>query len=332
MPLMTTSGTAQDIINAAVRAEYNRALEEQASELYYSDLGLNDYEPDVPAEIISGITGPGTGQLSYEGQAFFSNTKQREWPVTVALRYYTSELSWTDQDIHWLEKANSSSKRVIDFKNMPSQHVQALNQNINQDACKVFYLGFGTTFITVGNAEALYASHTLRVGGTQTNIISYPSNTVNPPLTNLALASAIASQMDRFKAQNGNQELRCRKINLIVPPELRPTAMQIKMSDYGPNNNSLGLQVAGPTIRGAIGVDLNVVVGMDIPTGYSTYWFLSETNRARLRAFMAWGWKPRLNEHPDFRKGIWYNDASALFGPVIQGWQWTAGSKGTSAA
>ncbi len=331
MPLMTSTGTGQDIINAAVRAEYNRALEEQASELYYMDLGLTDYEPDVPAEIISGITGPGKGQITVEGEQFFSNTKQREYPVTLNLRYYTSELSWTDQDIHWLNKASASSKRVIDFKNMPSQAVQALNQNINEDACKTFYLGFGTTFLTCGNSEALYASHTLRVGGTQTNIISLGA-TVNPPLTNLAVSAAVHTQMDRFKAQNGNQELRCRKLALIVAPENRPIAMQIKMSDYGPNNNSLGLQVAGPTVLSKIGVELDVVVGMDIPSGFSTYWFLVEKNRARLRAFMAWGWKPKLNEHPDFRKGTWYNDASALFAPIVQGWQWTAGSKGTSVA
>lgn len=329
--LMTTTGTGQDIVNAAVRAMYNRALEEQASELYYPTLGLTDYEPDVPSEIINGITGPGRGQITVEGEQFFSNTKQREFPVTLAMRYYTSELSWTDQDIHWLEKANASSKRAIDFKNMPSQAVQALNQNINEDACKVFYLGFGTTFLTVGNSEALYQLHTLRVGGTQTNIISLGA-TVNPPLTNSAVSTAIDSQMNRFKAQNGNQELRCRKVTLIVAPENRTTAMQLKMSEYGPTNNNLGLQVTSPTLLAKIGLDLEVVVGMDIPTGFSTYWFLVETNRARLRSFMAWGWKPKLNEHPDFRKGTWFNDASSLFGPIVQGWQHTAGSKGTSAA
>lgn len=330
MSLMTTTGLAQDVVNAAVRALYNRALEEQSSELYYMDLGLTDYEPDVPAEQINGITGPGKGALTIEGQQFFSNTKQREYPVTLSLNYYTSELSWTDQDIHWLEKANESSKRAIDFKNMPSQAVQALNQNINEDACKVFYLGFGTTFLNVGNSEALYATHTLRVGGTQSNIVTVGA-TVNPVLTNLAVSTAI-TQMNRFKAQNGIQELKCRKLRLIVSVENEPNALQIKLSNYGPSNNNLGLQVAGPSVLTRQGIDLEVVVARDIPTAYASYWFLVELNRARLRAFMGWAWKPRMNEQPDYRKGTWYNDASVLFGPVVQGWQWTIGSKGTNAA
>ena len=117
---MTTTGTGQDIVNPVVRALYNRALEEQSSQLYYQDLGLTDYEPDVPSEQLQGIKGPGKGALTVEGQTFFSNTKQREYPTTLVLRKYTSELSWSDEDVHWLEKASSSSKRVIDFKNMPS--------------------------------------------------------------------------------------------------------------------------------------------------------------------------------------------------------------------
>lgn len=330
MALMTTTGLAQDVVNPVVRALYNRALEEQSSMLYYQELGLTDYEPDVPSEQLQGITGPGAGQLTIEGQQFFSNTKQREYPVTLVLRKYTSELSWTDEDIHWLEKASASSKRTIDFKNMPSQAVQALNQNINVDACKVFYLGFGTTFITVGNSEALYQSHTMRVGAAQTNVIT-SNGVVNPPLASQAVSDGIV-QMNRFRAQNGIQELKCRNMKLVVAPEKEPTALQIKWSDYGPQNANLGLQVSGPSVLSKQGITLDIVVARDFPTAYANYWMLVETNRAQRRAFMGWAWKPRLNEHADFRKGTWFNDASTLFGPVVQGWQWTAGSKGTSAA
>lgn len=330
MALFSSTGQGQDIINPAVRALYNRALEEQSSMLYYQELGLTDYSPDVPAEQLQGITGPGAGVLTVEGQQFFSNTKQREYPVTLTMRKYTSELSWTDEDIHWLEKASASSKRVIDFKNVPSQAVQALNQNINADACKVFYLGFGTTFLTVGNSEALYASHTMRVGAAQTNILTVGA-TVNPPLASSAVSGAI-TVMNRFRAQNNIQELKCRNLKLVVPVELEPTALQIKWSDYGPNNANLGLQVSGPSVLSKQGISLDIVVARDIPAAYATYWFLVETNRAAKRAFMAWGWQPKLNETPDYRKGTYFNDASTLFGPVVQGWQWTVGSKGTSAA
>lgn len=330
MALMTTTGLGQDIVNPLVRALFNRALDEQSSDLYYTDMGLNDYEPDVPAEQISGITGPGAGSLTVEGVTFFSNTKYREYPVTLTLRKYTSELSWTDEDIHWLQKAGQSSKRVIDFMNMPSQHVQALQQNINQDACKVYYLGFGTTFLTVGNSEALFASHTIRAtGATQKNTFATADGHL--PLSSSALTKAITI-MNRFKGQNNIQQLKCRNLKLIVPVELEPTALQIKWSDYGPLNNNLGLQTAGQQILNKQGIALDIVVGRDIPTAYSTYWFLVEMNRAKQRAFMGWGWKPKLNEHPDYRRGTWFSDGSTLFGPVVQGWQHAFGSKGDSTA
>lgn len=331
MALMTTTGAVGgQIVNPLIRALYNRALEEQSSMLYYTDLGLTDYEPDVPQEQISGITGPGRAQITVEGQQFFSNTKQAEYPSFVNLRYYTSELSWTDQDIHWLEKASASSKRAIDFKNMPSQHVQACNQVINEDACKVFYLGFGTTFLSCGNNEALYATHTMRVGAAQSNIIT-SQGVVNPPLASQSLSDAII-QMNRFRAQNNIQELAVSDLRLIVSYNKQPLANQIIWSDYGPQNNNLGLQVAGPTVVSKMGLPpIRVVVGRDIPVAYANYWFVVDAKRSALRAFMGWAWKPRLNEQPEFRKGTWFSLASTLYGPASAGWQWTAGSTGASA-
>lgn len=331
MALMRTTGLAQDIVSAAVRAEFNRATEEQSSELYYQNLGLTDSFPDVPAEQINGITGPGAGVLTIEGQQFFSNTKYREYPVTATLRKYTSELSWSDEDIYWLQKANESSKRVIDFTQMSSQAVQALNQNVNVDACKVFYLGFGTTFLSVGNSESLFGTHTLVSDGSTVRN-TFPATEKHYPLSTDAVAEAI-TLMNRFKAQNGIQELKVNNLKLIVPPELEPLALRIRWSDYGPTNTQLGYQAAGPTITSKMGTPFEVVVARDIPgsgasTSYATYWFLVDMKRAARRAFMYWAWKPKLNEHPDYRKGIWYNDASTIFGPVVQGWQWAFGSKG----
>lgn len=147
--LMTTTGTGQDIVNAGIRALFNLAKEEQSSELYYQSLGFVDYEPDVPEEQLNSISGPGKGVLTIEGEKYGSNDKTRGYPVTARLRKYTSELSWTDEDIHWLNKSKSS-KRAIDLVNMGSEAVQALNQNINEDVCKAYYLGFGSTFLTVG--------------------------------------------------------------------------------------------------------------------------------------------------------------------------------------
>lgn len=330
MPLMTTQGFGQDIVSAAVRALYNRALQEQSSELYYQELGFTQYSPDVPSEQLSGVTGPGRGSLTIEGQQFGSNAKMNEYPVTLTMRKYTSELSWTEEDIHWLQKANESSKRAIDFRSMPSQAVQALNQNINEDACKVFYLGFGTTFLSVGNSEALFGSHTLRTGDTQKN--TFPTASGHLALSGPAVTQAI-SIMNRLKAQNGIQMLKCRKFKLIVAVENEPIAHQIKMSDYGPLNNNLGIQTSSDTALSNRGISMEVVVARDIPsTTYSTYWFLVETGRAATRSFLATAWMPRMNDVNDYRKGIFFNEASTLFGPVVQGHQHAFGSKGDASA
>jgi len=246
------------------------------------------------------------------------------------MRKYTSELSWTDEDIHWLQKANESSKRAIDFRDMPSQAVQALNQNINEDACKVFYLGFGTTFLTCGNSEALFASHTLRTGDTEKN--TFPTASGHLALSAPAVTQAI-SIMNRLRAQNGIQMLKCKRLKLIVTVENEPVAHQIKMSEYGPLNNNLGIQTSSDTALAARGLSLEVIVARDIPsTTYSTYWFMVDMDRAATRAFMAVAWMPRMSDTNDYRKGIYYNDASVLFGPVCQGYQWCFGSKGDASA
>ena len=330
MALMTSTGFGLDIISAAVRALYDRAYEEQSSELYYQRLGLTDYAPDVPAEQLSGVTGPGKGILTVEGVQFGSNTKTREYPVTLTLRKYTSELSWTEEDVHWLAKANESSKRAIDFRSMPSAAVQALNQNINEDACKVYYLGFGTTFLSVGNSEALFGSHTIRAtGATQNN--NFGTGSTQKPLTSAALTEALQI-MNRFKAQNGIQMLRVKDLKLIVPVELRAIADQIIYSNYGPTNANLGLQTSSKDMLSKRGFSIEVTEAYDIPSAYSTYWFVVDMVRASKRAFMAFAWKPRMNDVNDYRKGTFFNESSTLFGPVVQGWQHAFGSKGDSTA
>ena len=332
MALMVSSGFGADIVSAAVRALYNRALQEQSAELYYQELGLTQYSPDVPAEQLSGVTGPGRGILTIEGQQYGSNDKTRGYPVTLTMRKYTSELSWTEEDIHWINKASSSSKRAMELKDMASEKVQALNQNINEDTCKVFYLGFGSTFLVngIGNSEALYASHTLRkTQTTQKNTFATADGHL--PLSSSALEKAITI-MNRFKAHNGNQLLRVRNLKLIVPAELIATANKIIWSDYGPDVANLGLQISSKTSLAKRGITIEAVEAPDITSSYSTYWFLVDTKRAARRAFMAWGWKPRMNDVNEYEKGTYKNEASTLFGPFIHGWQWTFGSKGDASA
>lgn len=324
--LMKTTGVGQDIIDASVRAMFDSALEEQSSELYYQRFGLVDFEPDVPEDKINDMSGPGKGILTVEGQQYGSNEKIRGYPVTLELKKYTSELSWTEEEVHWINKANASSKRAMTFKSMPGKSVQALNQNINETTCKVFYLGFGTTLLNCGNSEALYGSHNIRkTGSSQKNTFATADGHL--ALSNNALIKAI-NIMNRFKAHNDTQLLRVRNLKLVVAYENLSEAIQIIKSLYGPENAQLGLQKASELMLKQRGIVIEVVVAPDIPYAYRNYWFLNDMNRAKERAYIAWGWKPRMSNLNDNRKGTIYNEASTLFGPLIHGFQWTFGSKG----
>jgi hypothetical protein len=152
--MMTSTGVFSDVIDPSVRALFSVASEDQASELYYGNFGLTDYEPDVPGEVLSDLSGPTKAGLAGEGQEYTVVTKVKGYPVTLKMRKYTSKLQYTEEDAHWLAKS-ASSKRLTEIKDAVSDAVLSLNQRINEDACKVFYLGFGTTFLTVGNSEAL---------------------------------------------------------------------------------------------------------------------------------------------------------------------------------
>jgi hypothetical protein len=323
--LMTTKGTFADVIDAQVRAMFDNHAAEQSNELYYKELGLTDYSPDVPEEKLQEMSGPGRGQLTIEGQDYAKNSKVKGYPVTLTLRKYTFDLEWTEEDIHWLAK-QSSSKRVSDLRDAAAGAVQALYQNINEDVCKVFYLGFGTTFLTVGNSEALYGSHTLRGTG-ETQLNTFASGDTHRAFGPTALTDAI-SIMNRFKAHNGIQMKRVRSLKLIVATENIATANQVIYSMYGPNTANLGLSQSSKDALARRKMTIEAVEAPDIPYAYRTYWFLTDTQRSARRAFVAWAWNPRLTRDATPSKGRLKMLGSTLFGPLVLGWQWTFGSKG----
>ena len=322
---MTTTGTFQDVIEARIRAIFERSNQEQSSELYYGELGLVDYEPDVPNEQMNDISGPDRGKLTVEGQEYGANGKYRGYPVTLTLRKYTFVLSWTEEDVHWIQK-QSSSKRKTELRNSAIGAVNALQQNINEDTAKVFYLGFGTTFLNVGNSEALFGSHTIRNGG-GSQLNTFASGGTHLALSSGAIDSAIAI-MNRFQGHNAIQLKRVKTLKLLVAAELISTANQIVYSMYGPLNANLGEAKTAPTALSRRGITVNAVEVPDFPAAYSTYWFLADADRASTRAFMAWGWKPRMGRDDLTSKGTLRLVGSTLFGPFVLGWQWAFGSKG----
>lgn len=327
---MTTRGSFSQVVDAAVRALYETAKFDLSSTVYGLTLGFTQYEPDVPSEQISSISGPGYGILTLEGQQYGSNELYKGYPVTLSLKKFTSELIWTEEDLHWLKKA-PSSKRAITFNSIPKNAVNALNGNLNLEACKVFYLGFGTTNLTGGDGLALFSgSHTIRKdGSTQSNM--FPSGDTHRAFSAANLVDAV-NIMNRFKGMNGVQMLPCKRIRVLCSVEVQPTVEQALNSLYGPINANLGLQTASKEAFRARGVDISSVVLYDMPYAYRNYWFVVDLDRASEMAWLAVGWMPRMNEDSEYEKGVYKNEASTLFGYLFSGWQWVFGSIGSGAA
>lgn len=330
MSLMTSRGSFSQVVDAAVRALFDQGKLDLSTRLYGPNLGCTVYEPDVPAEQLSTISGPGYGKLTIEGQQYGTNELYKGYPVTLVMNKFTSELKWTEEDIHWIRK-QPSSKRVSTFNSVVAHAVNALNGNLNQEGAKVFYLGHGTTNLTGGDALALFSgSHTIRKdGSTQANI--YASGDTHRAFSPSNLVEAV-NIMNRFKGMNGVQMLPCRRIRVMCSLELQPTVEQALNSLYGPLNANLGLQTASKEAFQARGVDIASIVIPDQPYSYRNYWAVIDLDRAAEMFFLAIGWWPRMADETDYDKGVFKNEASTFFGYVFSGWQWAFGSKGDGTA
>ena len=101
---MLTRGTFSQVIDAAVRGLFDQGKFDLSTTVYGPRLGFTQYEPDVPNEQLSTISGPGYGVLTVEGQQYSSNELYKGYPVTLKMQKFTSELRWTEEDIHWIQK------------------------------------------------------------------------------------------------------------------------------------------------------------------------------------------------------------------------------------
>ena len=326
-PVMRTTNTFADVVNASVRSIFDVSSEDINSQIDGMEL-FTEYSPDAPAEQLSAIAGAGYGTLTIEGQAYGSNQLWRDYPTTLTLRKYSSELAWTEEDVHWLEKANQQ-KREFRVNSIASNGLRPLVGNINRDVAKMFYLGFGTTFFTGGDAVALFSgSHPIRAsGGTQSNM--FP--TTHLPFSAANLVTAI-NIMNRFQQPNAVQARKVRRFRVVCSVELEPTVQQALLSMYGPSNANLGLQTGSKYAFSERGVDAGYIVLPEIPAAYTNYWFVVDLDRAVDRAKLAFAWKPRMVHDTRTQNGTSAIDSSTLFGPVMEGWQHVFGSIGNNAA
>jgi len=135
-----------EAVDATVQALFSEVADQLSNELYYQQHGFVDYEPDIPEEKLSSVSGFGRAVLTVAGQQYGSNQRYKGYNVQLTLRKYTSEIEFSEEDIHWLMKS-PSTKRVMEFRDNVEGAVNSLNDAINADAAKMIYLVHGTTFL-----------------------------------------------------------------------------------------------------------------------------------------------------------------------------------------
>lgn len=318
---MITIQSLDALVTPSVVAIFNEADYQLSKDLYYTQLGFVDYSPSFDTPAFQNISGVSEAVLTLEGSPYAQEDVIQNFRVSVQIKKYTKLIPITEEVVHWIQAGNKEYAQR--FRDTVEACANGLNAKIDQESVKVYYLGFGTTFQTGGDGVALLAYNHPSPDGSvpvQRNI-PLPAEGMEP-LTRDSLTRAV-QRTNRFFDIKGIQLQPCRKLKLVVAIEGKQNAQQVLFSYQGPTTANLGIN---PMNQSLSGIDL--VVAPWIPTAYSTYWFLIDTERAARSLFMLWGWRPRINTETEYSNGTLYKAGSVYFKPIFTDWRWVYGSKG----
>lgn len=318
---MITIQSLDALVTPAVVAIFNDANYQLSKVLRYTNLGFSDYEPTFNAPAFQNISGASEAILTLEGSPYAPEDVIENYKTTITVQKYTKLMPMSEETVHWIQKGNK--EKAQDFRDVVIACANGLNQKVDQEAVKVYYLGFGTTFQTGGDAVALYAyNHPSPDSSvaTQRNIPTTTEGMV--PLTRDSLTNAM-QRMNRFYDIKGVQMEPCDDLCLITTIEGRENARAVLWSIQGPTTANLGIN---PIAQQYSGIKLEVAPW--IPPSYSTYWFLIDKKRASRSLWMVWGWRPRINSETEYSNGTLYKAGSVYFKPGFTDWRFTYASKG----
>ncbi len=301
--------TLFDLADPRIRKVWDEKDTQLSKRLSYGDLGLTDYTAEILDSQFENFTGLGIAQATGELQPYSREDILPAAKVTITPQKFTKAINISEEMLRF----NLWPK----INNLVGATANAVNARINTDAAKIHYLGFGTTFFTGGDGSALYATHTLGDGTTQSNSLG------TVPLSYDNLKTAVQT-MDRFRDDKGIQLLPTQNLRLIVARENKERGMEVLRSIGNPDSAN---RVNNVFANGAGGIDLKVADW--IPPAYSKYWFVIDMERAAQMAYMVWGWKPKFDSDNIVNNGSKIYTASAMFRPGFQSWQWAIGSAAT---
>lgn len=300
-----------DLADPRIKKIWNEANTQLSTQLEYQNLGLTDYTAEILDTKFENFTGLGLAQPTGEREPYNQEDISQGNSVTITPVKNTKAISITEEMLRF--------NLWPQINNLTSDVANALNARVDTNAAKIFYLGFGTTFFTGGDGSALFATHTLGDGSTQsnsggTNALSYDN-----------LKTAIQA-MDRFTDDKGIQLRPARKLRLIVARENKERAEEVLRSIGNPDSAN---RISNVFANGMGTIDYKVASWIPATT-YSKYWFVVDLERASKMAYMVWGWKPRFDDDKVINNGTKVYTGSVSFAPGFQSWQWVYGSAATT--
>jgi hypothetical protein len=307
---MANIQTLFDLADPRIRKVWDEKDTQLSSRLEYAGLGLTDTTAEILNSQFENFTGLGYAQATGELEPYAREDIAAGSKVTITPIKYSKAVSISEEMLRF----NLWPK----INNLVGATANSLNARINLDAAKIHYLGFGTTFFTGGDASALYATHTMGDGSTQSNSLGAI------PLSYDNLKTACQT-MDRFTDDKGIQMLPAQRLRLIVARENKERAEEVLRSIGNPDSAS---RVNNVFNNGAGYIDLHVANW--IPTGYSKYWFVVDMERASTMAKMVWAWRPKFDSDSIVNNGSKIYTGTTMFKPGFQSWQWACGANATT--
>lgn len=308
---MASLQTLFDLADPRVRQIWDEKNTQLSKRLEYQKLGFADYDAEILNPIFENFTGLGIASSTGEKEPYAREDIAAGNSVTITPTKFTKAIDISEEMLRF--------NQWPQINNLVGGVGNALNARINLDAAKIFYLGFGTTFFTGGDGSALFATHTLGDGSTQSNSLGAV------PLSYDNLKTAVQT-MDRFVDDKGIQLQPCQKLRLVVARENKERAEEVLRSIGNPDNSN---RVSNVFNNGEGYIDM--VVANWIPqTTYSKYWFVIDMERAAMMSKMVWGWKPKFDGDKIINNGTKAYTGSTMFKPGFQSWQYAIGANSST--
>ena len=300
-----------DLADPRIKGTWNEVNDQLSKTLEYSLLGFQDIDAQIKQPSYENFSGLGRAVLTGEGEPYARDDKVAGYKVTISPVKYTRAAVITEEMLRW--------NLWPEINDTVAAAANSVNQIIDENAAKIFYLGFGTTFFTGGDGYQLfYASHPMKDGTTQSNTLG----TVALSYDNLKTAR---QYLDRMYDDKGVPMQICRNLRLIVGQENKERAEEVLRSLGNPDSAN---RVNNVFANGMGSIDYKVASW--IPSTYGKYWFLVDLGRAAKMAKMVWGWRPKFDSDKVVNNGTKVYTASVLFQPGFQSFQWVVGSAATS--